>query len=623
MIPQITLRQFSPLLFTMLGLGFFYQLPGRDVGTIFNFGGYDVSTVRKKLEILEFGLMDSDHWLGLSASLFSSFNTWSKYRFIYYGKTKGCWEEKYNNYNFWCLFPISVRFVPWGEVMKGDDGEMLGTYFLYLRAMYCPWSQIRTPEMSLSGEFEEEKSFNFGFGKGELMDLQLGFRYYVITFKVGYIRFSVPETRLFPLRRYTEIRLPAQEFNKFYFGVSIDLEAVFPRGAFGSSPGERFHSFPPFIIRQVDRMSLVKQWRAAQSENTISAYRDFLLISIDSKVPYEDTKLREKYRKLALNKLDSLSYVKASSIHTITAYKEYLTEFPSGKYRENAGAEIEELEWRKAVSLSTVDSYEKYLYKYPSGKYRETAESKIDSLIWEETKITNTASAYFYYCNKCPKGKFIKAAREMIAELEESEWEKTQSLGTKEAYEYYLKIYPSGRFRTLAMAVLEKYEFKEWEKTQSLGTENAYRDYLNKYPLGRFAKAARSKIYELTDPLFKGTIEEISFFYAALFAPGSGLEGMFVPLSREELLGFPDMSGVGVFITLKEHAGKKFLIHPLRWARELGLIEFLPSSPNAEVERHVVQNCKGWKVKITYQMVGGRPPYPSGSYEILSFERLD
>ena len=72
----------------------------------------------------------------------------------------------------------------------------------------------------------------------------------------------------------------------------------------------------------------------------------------------------------------------ATSEDTISAYEQFLEVHPEGQYTEEARSRLESLKreehlWQKAESQNTVFAIDKYLETYPQGKFVEKAHSKM------------------------------------------------------------------------------------------------------------------------------------------------------------------------------------------------------------------------------------------------------
>ncbi|MEO0117320.1 MAG: PEGA domain-containing protein [candidate division WOR-3 bacterium] len=224
----------------------------------------------------------------------------------------------------------------------------------------------------------------------------------------------------------------------------------------------------------------------------------------------------------------------------------------------------------------------------------------------------------------------------ILEETDSVKFEVARKKNSIEGWEKFLESVPESSFYgAQAYKILDTLSFLQ---AKEINTVESYRKYLRRFPRGIFYSEAEAKLKQLSAQCFspmptdanlpnrysslelKGTIEKIRFFHAATFPPGSLIEGTFLPLPS--LFGFrSNMPGVGVIIFLKEHPEKEFLGN-LDWARELGLIKFLPRSPDGNLGEFVPENCEGWKVKITCRWLGGQLPYPSDAYEILNFEIL-
>jgi len=107
----------------------------------------------------------------------------------------------------------------------------------------------------------------------------------------------------------------------------------------------------------------------------------------------------------------------AESENTIAAYEAYLETYPQGKYADSAKAGIEELVWQSSLKENNINSYEAYLETYPQGKYADSAKAGIEELVWQSSLKENNINSYEGYLKTYPQGKYADSASKKINEI--------------------------------------------------------------------------------------------------------------------------------------------------------------------------------------------------------------
>jgi len=69
---------------------------------------------------------------------------------------------------------------------------------------------------------------------------------------------------------------------------------------------------------------------------------------------------------------------KAESENTVSAYEDFLNKYPEGELADKAKVKIEEIFFKAAESENTVSAYENFLNKYPEGELADKAKVKIE-----------------------------------------------------------------------------------------------------------------------------------------------------------------------------------------------------------------------------------------------------
>ncbi len=135
------------------------------------------------------------------------------------------------------------------------------------------------------------------------------------------------------------------------------------------------HQGGQFIFRL--KYDDARDWAAAEAENSIAAYENYLALYPAGKQVRE---AREKL--LELN--DEAAWAIAKEKDTVAAYESYLEKFAKGRHDIEARSRIktiqEENEWEEAQRVNEVWGYQSYLEKFPQGKYAQAAARRVEAL---------------------------------------------------------------------------------------------------------------------------------------------------------------------------------------------------------------------------------------------------
>ncbi len=263
------------------------------------------------------------------------------------------------------------------------------------------------------------------------------------------------------------------------------------------------------------------RWHAAQQQDTVAAYKAFLLKSPDS-----------KYAAAARGRIEQLKFEQATQACTVQALQGYLREYSQGDHAAQAKERIEDLDWAQAKRANTVQSYDLYLKDYATGKYAVEAKRLREESLWNAGRAQQNVTLLRTYLREYPQGAYQSAATSQLAELYWRQAEATQSIPV---YRNYLQLLPDGPHAAGAREVIECAEAEE------IGTKAALESYLAKWPQGRFSERTKRNLRAIQketvgDP---GTIKKIEagilFFPAAIKAWWSH-QGMVPSLSTHQPL---------------------------------------------------------------------------------------
>ena len=167
----------------------------------------------------------------------------------------------------------------------------------------------------------------------------------------------------------------------------------------------------------------------------------------------------EKLAFFAATKAEEELWARVISDSTITAYNEYLAEYPSGAHSDEAREQLanyaDQQLWQAALAVGTIEAYEDYLAENPNGRYRSEAQSEITAIKREAARAAKREA------EQAAKREAEQAARreaELAArrEAEFAQAEKNKEYAAYQAFisspsisegRQFLRMYPSGEYR--------------------------------------------------------------------------------------------------------------------------------------------------------------------------------
>jgi hypothetical protein len=182
------------------------------------------------------------------------------------------------------------------------------------------------------------------------------------------------------------------------------------------------------------------------------------------------------------------SWEATKSADTITAYEDFLKDYPEGDLADQARVRqnelYEERDWKDADAKNTVAAYQDFVKKYPHGRHKDNADARLELLsISRATDLPLVTTEKIL--ERYQQGVFMDEA---LLTLEKLSFEQAITGNTISAYENFLKQYPAGVLADEARRRMEKLSF---EQAQAEDTIASYGGYLNRYPHGIFADEAR------------------------------------------------------------------------------------------------------------------------------------
>lgn len=238
-----------------------------------------------------------------------------------------------------------------------------------------------------------------------------------------------------------------------------------------------------------------KEFRSANSGNTISDYKEFLSAHPEN----------SKYRILALHKVDSLLFHKARYEGTMLAlhgykrsvfannykdsadflmdsidfnyatitnkelnFKNYIANGKNREYIDSAKLLLETAIFEEAYQSASLKKMNRYLSLYPTGIYSKKVESKIinvsDSIAYYNAKKTLIPRKLRDYISEFPSGRYVDSANAELSRLDTLMYQSIPEAGywgtPFEKLNHYLLHFPNGKFKSLAQKRLEPFEEK-------------------------------------------------------------------------------------------------------------------------------------------------------------------
>ena len=186
---------------------------------------------------------------------------------------------------------------------------------------------------------------------------------------------------------------------------------------------------------------------------------------------------------------------KAKSENTITAYEEFLKQYPKGEFADQSRTRIEKIYFKRAQTKNTIPAYKDFLKRYPKGTFADSARVEIEYFYFEQAQVKNTITAYEDFLKRYSQGPLADSARTRIEKLY---FENAESKNTIQAYEEFLKNYPKSQFFS---KITEKIEVLECETTQKRGKKKETAKSLSFSVTEVVQKSDYSVIYVKIDPM--------------------------------------------------------------------------------------------------------------------------
>ena len=153
-----------------------------------------------------------------------------------------------------------------------------------------------------------------------------------------------------------------------------------------------------------------KAWQAAQTQNTLQAYENYLDANIKGAFRSEAKTKITALKRTALKSDDSV-FSKATLDGRLQAYAAYVRDYPQGKHL----AEADKGAWVATLGEGSRSAYEAYLKAFPSGKYRSSASKKLGRAV---VSAPQASAPKAKDCSDCPEMAIIPAGKFRMGDLQ-------------------------------------------------------------------------------------------------------------------------------------------------------------------------------------------------------------
>lgn len=218
----------------------------------------------------------------------------------------------------------------------------------------------------------------------------------------------------------------------------------------------------------------------------------------------------EKLAFFAAAKAEEELWARVISDSTITAYNEYLAEYPSGAHSDEAREQLanyaDQQLWQAALAVGTIEAYEDYLAENPNGRYRSEAQSEITA-IKREVALAAQIKAKQAAEREAELAAQRKAEEEAKREAARAAKRKAEQAAKREAEQAARREAELAARREAELAQAEKNkEYAAYQAFISSPSISEGRQFLRMYPSGEY----RDKVSNTVATLYLKGLNENS-----------------------------------------------------------------------------------------------------------------
>jgi hypothetical protein len=107
----------------------------------------------------------------------------------------------------------------------------------------------------------------------------------------------------------------------------------------------------------------------------------------------------------------------AQSDNTVAAYEQFIEKYPAGEFVAEAQRKIESLYLEKARAAGTIEAFEEFMTRFPDGSFTREAKTGILTIEAGKARSAGTASAYADLVSQYSEGELASKAEELIHDV--------------------------------------------------------------------------------------------------------------------------------------------------------------------------------------------------------------
>jgi outer membrane protein assembly factor BamD (BamD/ComL family) len=251
-----------------------------------------------------------------------------------------------------------------------------------------------------------------------------------------------------------------------------------------------------------------RKYEAAKETNTISAYENYLQ-------QYPNNKYTDDINIILQRLYEERDWNRTLRFNTIASYNEFILKYPASSNVTTAYQKINEInekrDWENAAILNSINAFENFIETYPKSKHIFEAKNKLitlkENFAWENAVRIGSVNSYKDFIDKFPYSSKVSNAIEKIKEIESilPLWNKAMLSKEKDDFKTLISQFPHNPYAKLAEFELKKIDDEAWKETTAINTIKSYQDYLSDFDDGKYVNEAKKRIIDIeVDEILKG-----------------------------------------------------------------------------------------------------------------------
>jgi tRNA A-37 threonylcarbamoyl transferase component Bud32 len=286
-------------------------------------------------------------------------------------------------------------------------------------------------------------------------------------------------------------------------------------------------------------------WPAVLAENSVGRFEEFLLQYGDTRIAHDarsrlvavkarELKLEHEREAARLKEEMERSWAAAQGEDSVPAYEDFLRRYPKAALSEAARkslavaqtrqlqsrpkddaerkAALRQETWSRATERDSVDSWKSYLRQFPSGPNSERAgqflrsaeEREREAVVFRQALLDDSVKSWRSYLSEFPSGPNRQSAEESLRHAEEKEneaaaWRQASRHDSVTSLEEFLRDYPASANGAPAREKLRAAQARDaatlaWERASAADSLEGWRAFLESHPSSTTAAAASKRL---------------------------------------------------------------------------------------------------------------------------------